>query len=171
LLRLSIRRGTPGNSALKAIRIVGIDVGILLRLVLREPPRRVVIPLSEAMELEISGRDQFNSRLKSLEAQFLASRRFRSVILGYYIPSYLSSIYLSQLDLLSRYVSSLMYLGPWLFSWVVLSAFWLREELSLCCSISLLWVDLFRLYSLFSWFCRKTSLEAMKMTKLASSTA
>lgn len=116
------KTGTPWNSALKAIGIVGIAVGILLRVVLREPPRRMVIVEHGVIEGQLIDHEPRHSRFRSAKAQFKTSfshilrmrsfwlltlaagaRQFSGNTFGYYMPSYLSSIYPSEPDLLSRY--------------------------------------------------------------------
>jgi sugar phosphate permease len=66
------KTGTPWNLAFRAIGIVGAVVGVFLRLVLREPPRRTVITLDDSSG-QMTAHQQRYSRLGSAKTQFLAS--------------------------------------------------------------------------------------------------
>ena len=117
------KTGTPWNTALKAIGIVGVVLGILLRLVLREPPRRFTLVPSN-IDIATGGQHERNSRSKLAEAKLQltatfghilrmhslwlltlssGARQFSGNVFGYYMPSYLSSIYPTQADILSNY--------------------------------------------------------------------
>jgi len=117
-----IKTGTPWNSALKAIGIVGIVVGVLLLLVLREPPRRQAVVISEVDNGGEIPYQPLRTRLGLAKAQLAASfshiirlrsfwllclssgaRQFSGNVFGYYMPSYLSSIYPAQPNILSNY--------------------------------------------------------------------
>jgi hypothetical protein len=121
------KTGTPWNKALKAIGIVGMVVGVLTRIVMREPPRRApIVPLAQATDPAIAqtasptGRKQW--KIAHAKTQFLASlshvmrlksfwlltlssgaRQFSGNVFGWYMPAYLTSIYPSEPNLLSNY--------------------------------------------------------------------
>jgi hypothetical protein len=121
------KTGTPWNTALKAIGIVGMVVAVLTRLIMREPARRApVVPLAQATDPAIAptacppGRK--NWKVAHAKKQFLASlshvvrlksfwlltlssgaRQFSGNVFGWYMPAYLSSIYPSEPNLLSNY--------------------------------------------------------------------
>jgi hypothetical protein len=121
------KTGTPWNKALKAIGIVGMVVAVVTRIVMREPARRVsIIPLAQATDPAIaspnSPSDRRNCKVAHAKTQLLASvshvvrlksfwlltlssgaRQFSGNVFGWYMPAYLSSIYPSEPDLLSRY--------------------------------------------------------------------
>ena len=117
-----IKTGTPWNSALKAIGIVGIVVGVMLLLVLREPPRRQAVIVSEVDNGGEVPYQPLRTRLGLAKAQLATSfshiirlrsfwlltlssgaRQFSGNVFGYYMPSYLASIYPSQPNILSNY--------------------------------------------------------------------
>jgi hypothetical protein len=115
------KTGTPWNDALKAIGIVGIVVALITRLLLREPPRRQL--LAKPIDAGADTRpDTLRSKLAQARTQLSASiqyiismrsfwiltlssgaRQFSGNVFGWYMPSYLSSIYPSETELLSRY--------------------------------------------------------------------
>ncbi|KIW12285.1 hypothetical protein PV08_09562 [Exophiala spinifera] len=115
---------TPWNSALKAIGIVGIVLAIITRLILREPTRQQIAAgklLPGASQMDDTedmhgtriehGHRMFKLALKQIISMksfwilTLASgaRQFSGNVFGWYMPSYLSSIYPTQTELLSRY--------------------------------------------------------------------
>ena len=117
-----IKTGTPWNSALKAIGIVGIVVGVLLLLVLREPPRRQAVVVSEVdnggeipyqplltrlglAKAQLATSFSHIIRLRSFWLLCLSSgaRQFSGNVFGYYMPSYLASLYPTQPNILSNY--------------------------------------------------------------------
>ncbi len=113
-----LKSKTPWNSALKAIGIVGIVVGVLVRVVIREPTRQTsLIMEGGAEDLSIS-----NIEHRSAKHEFLATlnhvmrmrsfwiltiaasfRQLSGNVFGYYMPGYLSALYPNQPDLLSHY--------------------------------------------------------------------
>ncbi|KAL6245527.1 hypothetical protein RBB50_007526 [Rhinocladiella similis] len=115
---------TPWNSALKAIGIVGIVLAVITRLTLREPIRKQIAvgKLSPEASQVAYTEDMHGTRLERGHRMFklalkqivsmksfwiltLASgaRQFSGNVFGWYMPSYLSSIYPTQTELLSRY--------------------------------------------------------------------
>ncbi|KAJ9620073.1 hypothetical protein H2204_012383 [Knufia peltigerae] len=116
---------TPWNSALKAIGIVGIVLAVITRLILREPTRKQIAvgKLSPDVSQVVGdtgdmhgtrlerGHRMFKLALKQIVSMksfwilTLASgaRQFSGNVFGWYMPSYLSSIYPTQTQLLSRY--------------------------------------------------------------------
>jgi MFS family permease len=120
------KTNTSWNVALKAIGIVGVVLAFVLRLVIREPKRRagVVVydrPVVTEGDAELLT-PNMSTRLKNAKTQLLASvshimrmrslwlltlssgaRQFSGNVFGYYMPSYLSAIYPTQLNLLSNY--------------------------------------------------------------------
>ena len=115
------RTDTPWNEALKAIGIVGVVIGVLIRVVIREPPRRSYLVADNGAEREIIEASQ-RSRLAKASTEFTAStkhifhmrslwllilssgaRQFSGNVFGYYMPSYLTSTYPDKSNLLSNY--------------------------------------------------------------------
>ena len=115
------RTDTPWNEALKAIGIVGVVVGVLIRIVLREPKRRSNIVAVDNTDEQIAEASQ-RSRLAKASTEFAVSlkyifrmrslwlltlssgaRQFSGNVFGYYMPSYLSSTFPDQTNLLSNY--------------------------------------------------------------------
>jgi hypothetical protein len=113
---------TPWNSAMKAIGIVGLVVGVLVRILIREPARQTSLKQGD----ERFGNDSSNCiatrSLRAAKIDFLAalshvlrmrsfwlltisagSRQLSGNVFGYYMPAYLSAIYPSQVNLLSHY--------------------------------------------------------------------
>ena len=121
------KTGTPWNEALKAIGIVGMVVGVLTRLIMREPPRRAsIVPLARATDPAIaptaSPTERKHWKVAHAKRQFVASlshvmrlksfwlltlssgaRQFSGNVFGWYMPAYLTSIYPSEPNLLSDY--------------------------------------------------------------------
>jgi len=118
------RTGTPWNDALKAIGIVGMVLAVITRCLLREPDRRsAIIPpaqiADEAIFAPSPGKDwKFTHAKRQIAASIsqivrmrsfwlltlsAGARQFSGNVFGYYMPSYLSSIYPSEANLLSRY--------------------------------------------------------------------
>ncbi|KEF51538.1 uncharacterized protein A1O9_12455 [Exophiala aquamarina CBS 119918] len=120
------RTHTPWNNALKAIGIVGMVVAVVTRLLLREPRRRRLLarPLytESSSGTNVDSDATLGSKLRQARTQLSASvkhvvmmksfwiltlaagaRQFSGNVFGWYMPSYLSSIYASQDQLLSRY--------------------------------------------------------------------
>jgi MFS family permease len=118
------KTGTPWNSALKAIGIVGMVLAVVTRILLREPKRRsAIVPLVQVTDDSIFAPPlEKNWKFAHAKRQIVASvsqivrmrsfwlltlsagaRQFSGNVFGYYMPSYLSSIYPSETTLLSRY--------------------------------------------------------------------
>jgi hypothetical protein len=118
------KTGTPWNNALKAIGIVGMVLAVVTRILLREPQRRsAIVPLARISDASIYAPPPDRSwkfthakkqivasvsqiaRMKSFWLLTLSAgaRQFSGNVFGYYMPSYLSSIYPSETNLLSRY--------------------------------------------------------------------
>lgn len=118
------KTGTPWNVALKAIGIVGMVLAVITRCLLREPERRcAIVPPVEANDASIfSPPPGKNWKFAHAKKQMAASvsqilrmrcfwlltlsagaRQFSGNVFGYYMPSYLSSIYPAEANLLSRY--------------------------------------------------------------------
>ena len=116
--------GTPWNDALKAIGIVGMVLAVFTRLILREPARRSsIMPIEQASDPSIfataptttkkiaHAKSQITAslsqiiRMRSFWLLTLSSgaRQFSGNVFGFYMPSYLSSIYPSEVQLLSNY--------------------------------------------------------------------
>lgn len=119
------KTGTPWNDALKAIGIVGLVLIVILRLVAREPGRNVLIVPAESIDTDYEtqldaiqstrSRNKLRSllfaavkhivRMKSFWILTLAAgaRQFSGNVFGYYMPSYLSSEYPAEPNILSNY--------------------------------------------------------------------
>lgn len=118
------KTATPWNDALRAVGIVGMVLAVITRCILREPKRRSgIIPQARLSDELISIHpSQKNWRFTHAKGQIAASvsqivrmrsfwlltlsagaRQFSGNVFGYYMPSYLSSIYPSEENLLSRY--------------------------------------------------------------------
>ncbi|KAL9130777.1 MAG: hypothetical protein Q9217_001125 [Psora testacea] len=118
------RSNTPWNTALIAIGIVGVIVAIFVRLLVREPRRQTSL-VSVAYPEQVGGYASSvstktklaNARI-DLAATFSYLLRMRSFwlltlsasfrqlsgnVFGYYMPTYLSTLYSSHANLLSRY--------------------------------------------------------------------
>jgi hypothetical protein len=118
------KTGTPWNDALRAVGIVGMVLAVITRCILREPERRSAItppalisdesilapPATRSWKFEHAKKQIIASvsqvaRMRSFWLLTLSAgaRQFSGNVFGYYMPSYLSSLYPSQTDLLSRY--------------------------------------------------------------------
>ncbi|KAL8990539.1 MAG: hypothetical protein Q9169_008094 [Polycauliona sp. 2 TL-2023] len=116
------RTGTPWNTALIAIGIVGVVVALLVRLVVREPKRQVSLVMHNNLNrrgdtsaavpsrLAIARKDilstfRYLAHMRSfwLLALSAALRQLGGNVFGYYMPAYLSNLFPSQTSLLSRY--------------------------------------------------------------------
>lgn len=116
------RTGTPWNTALIAIGIVGVVVALLVRVAVREPQRQISLvmaknlnhqgPTSAAVpsrlvtaRKDILSTFRYLARMRSfwLLALSAAFRQLAGNVFGYYMPSYLSNLYPSEASLLSRY--------------------------------------------------------------------
>lgn len=117
------KTGTSWQVAMRSIGITGIIVAVLLRLVLREPQRTRPIRqqgdegFAESAEHESERKDSamvlssltttvtFLIRLRSFWLLVLSAgmRQLAGNVFGYFMPGYLSSVYETVPDLLSRY--------------------------------------------------------------------
>jgi hypothetical protein len=118
------KTGTPWNDALKSIGIVGMVLAVITRCILREPERRssIVSPIHVSDESIFATPSKRNRNFTHAKRQIAASvsqivrmrsfwlltlsagaRQFSGNVFGYYMPSYLSSVYPSETNLLSRY--------------------------------------------------------------------
>jgi len=118
------KTNTPWNSALIAIGIAGIVVAILIRIFLREPLRQTSLisqdspthldhyrhGLSPQSSIYLAYGDalatfKYLSRMRSfwLLALSASFRQLSGNVFGYYMPTYLSDLYLSYPDILSKY--------------------------------------------------------------------
>jgi hypothetical protein len=116
------KTGTPWNDALRAVGIVGIVVAVITRLVVREPPRRQL--LAQPIDTTAPGHqpESFRSKLAQAKTQLFASveyvvsmksfwiltlssgaRQFSGNVFGWYMPSYLGSLYPNETELFSHY--------------------------------------------------------------------
>ena len=146
------RTNTPWNRALIAIGIVGVVVAVFVRLLVQEPPRqtslvRIGYPNQiGAHDSKVGMRTKLTNARADLSATFTYLIRMRSFwlltlsasfrqlsgnVFGYYMPTYLSTLYPSHANLLSRYgiivgvVGSVAVLSGGLLT----SIFWKRTKL------------------------------------------
>ncbi|KAK5150236.1 hypothetical protein LTR04_006859 [Oleoguttula sp. CCFEE 6159] len=114
-----LKSNTPWNSALKAIGIVGLVVGVLVRVAIREPIRQTSLITVEADNLNSSNVElpprsarhdflatvSYVMRMRSFWVLTIAAsfRQISGNVFGYYMPAYLSALYPSQPALLSYY--------------------------------------------------------------------
>ncbi|KAL8810989.1 MAG: hypothetical protein Q9223_004255 [Gallowayella weberi] len=116
------RTGTPWNTALIAIGIVGVVVALLVRVFVREPKRQISLVMANNLDYQGPTSAIVPSRVVTARKDMLSTFRyiahmesfyvlvlsagFRQLggnVFGYYMPSYLSKLYPSQPSLLSRY--------------------------------------------------------------------
>ncbi|KAL8686641.1 MAG: hypothetical protein Q9224_005385 [Gallowayella concinna] len=116
------RTGTPWNTALIAIGVVGVVVALLVRVFVREPKRQISLVMANNLNHQAPTSAAFPSRVVTGRRNMLSTFRyiahmrsfyllalsaaFRQLggnVFGYYMPSYLSNLYPSQPSLLSRY--------------------------------------------------------------------
>ena len=118
------RTGTPWNTALKAIGITGMIVALFVRLIVKEPRRQTSLvsgSYSEHVGLHQTSTSTLSkpkAAYQDLRATFAYILRMRSFwlltlsasfrqlsgnVFGYYMPTYLSTLYPSHPNLLSRY--------------------------------------------------------------------
>ena len=107
---------------MKAIGIVGVVVGLLIRLALQEPSRQhAIVHIDSDDSGEVSPQPRLSNlrfaktqlrtsfshilRMRSLWLLTLSSgaRQFSGNVFGYYMPTYISSTYPTQSDILSKY--------------------------------------------------------------------
>lgn len=118
------RTGTPWNTALKAIGITGMIVALFVRLIVKEPQRQTSlvsgnypehVGLHQTSNYDLSKPKAAYQDLRATFAYILRMRSFWLLTLsasfrqlggnvfGYYMPTYLSTLYPSHPNLLSRY--------------------------------------------------------------------
>ena len=118
------RTNTPWNTALIAIGITGVIVALFVRVLVREPRRQSALVRSAISnhlgvhEASASRKVKMFSAMADLRATcayvahmrsfwiLVLSASFRQLsgnVFGYYMPTYLSTLYPSHLNLLSRY--------------------------------------------------------------------
>ena len=118
------KTSTPWNVAMRAIGITGMVLAVITRLIIREPRRRCAIMYeSETADPVIfESSPRISSKLTLAQRQLKASisqvirmrsfwiltlssgaRQFSGNVFGWYMPSYLTSIYPKQTELLSHY--------------------------------------------------------------------
>lgn len=116
------RTKTPWNTALIAIGIVGVVVAILIRVLIREPWRQTSLISLDAFnslgEHSGSGSTKISYAYQDAKSTFSYLFRMRSFwllalsasfrqlsgnVFGYYMPTYLSDLYPSHTDILSKY--------------------------------------------------------------------
>ncbi|KAI4085981.1 MAG: hypothetical protein LQ348_004438 [Seirophora lacunosa] len=120
------RTGTPWNTALVAVGIVGVVIALLVRIFVREPKRQISLVMANNDRQQHPGSASASTALpvrlltarKNVLSTFRYLARMRSFYLltlsaafrqlggnvfGYYMPSYLSNLYPSEPSLLSRY--------------------------------------------------------------------
>ena len=146
------RTNTTWSTALIAIGIVGIVVALLVRLCVRDPPRQLslvdstyVNQLGKHSSDWPTGRKLVHARtdiaatfryilcmhsfwLLTLSAAF---RQLAGNVFGYYMPTYLSTLYPSHPNLLSRYGIIVGVVGSVavLLGGILTSAFWTRTKI------------------------------------------
>lgn len=118
------RSHTPWNTALIAIGIAGIVIAILVRILVREPPRQSALVRSSLVDHLGEHQDPAHRQSKVAHAVaglkatwgyvahmrsfwiLVLSASFRQLsgnVFGYYMPTYLSTLYATHPNLLSRY--------------------------------------------------------------------
>lgn len=146
------RTHTPWNTALIAIGIVGIVVAVLIRLLIREPSRQTSLIASSSLnsigahptlttsrtKLRLARTDlaaalNYILHMRSFHLLVLSAsfRQLSGNVFGYYMPTYLSTLYPSQPNLLSRYGIIVGVIGSVavLLGGVLTSFFWHRTKL------------------------------------------
>jgi MFS family permease len=144
------RTKTPWNTALIAIGIVGIVVAIFIRVLIREPWRQTSLISLDAFNSlgehsgSVSGtkisyayqdaKSTFSYLFRMRSFWLLAlSASFRQLsgnVFGYYMPTYLSDLYPSHPDILSKYGIIVGVVGSFavLLGGLITSAFWDRTK-------------------------------------------
>lgn len=118
------KTNTPWNTALIAIGIVGIVVAILIRILVREPWRQTSIvdqdypnhlgyhsqSVSSKAKSSLAYQDaratfEYLARMRSFWLLVLSAsfRQLSGNVFGFYMPTYLSNLYPSRPDILSKY--------------------------------------------------------------------
>lgn len=145
------KTSTPWNTALIAIGVVGVVVAVLIRLLVREPPRQTslvaasyrdhvgqhVPAVSTRKKLAYARSDMvatfsYIARMRSfwLLALSASFRQLAGNVFGYYMPTYLSTLYPSETQLLSRYGIIVGAVGSVavLLGGLLTSAFWQKTK-------------------------------------------
>ncbi len=146
------RTNTPWNNALIAIGIVGVIVALFIRLLVREPLRQTSLVNSVALNHlgehphltsttaklvfarnDLAATFSYIFRMRSFWLLTVSAsfRQLSGNVFGYYMPSYLSSLYPSHTDLLSRYGIIVGVVGSVavLLGGVLTSLFWRRTKM------------------------------------------
>ena len=146
------KTNTPWNTALIAIGIVGVVVAVFIRLLVREPPRQTSIiaieypdhlgehlpAVSTRTKLayarsDVSATISYLMRMRSFWLLVLSAsfRQLSGNVFGYYMPTYLSILYPSKTQLLSRYGIIVGTVGSVtvLLGGLLTSAFWRRTKM------------------------------------------
>ncbi|KAL8717183.1 MAG: hypothetical protein Q9225_005559 [Loekoesia sp. 1 TL-2023] len=142
---------TPWNTALIAIGIVGVVVALLVRIVVHEPRRQSALVQSFVSnnlgehEMPSSHKAKISNAITDLKATSAYIARMRSFwilvlsasfrqlsgnVFGYYMPTYLSTLFSSHPNLLSRYGIIVGVVGSVavLFGGLMTSMFWKRTK-------------------------------------------
>ena len=115
-----LKTDTPWNVAMKAIGITGIVVAVLVRLIIREPPRQISLVMEESRETQGNTSEElpiqsarhnflrtldYVMRMRSFWVLTIAAsfRQLSGNVFGYYMPGYLSSLYPDEKNVLSSY--------------------------------------------------------------------
>ena len=146
------RTNTTWSTALIAIGIVGIVVALFVRLCVREPSRQTSLVRSAHVNHLGKHSDDFSTKQKMVHARYdigatfhyilrmrsfwlltlsAAFRQLAGNVFGYYMPTYLSTLYPSHPNLLSRYGIIVGVVGSVavLLGGLLTSAFWSRTKL------------------------------------------
>lgn len=146
------RTNTPWSTALIAIGIVGIVVALFLRVCVREPRRQTSLVKSAYVNQLGKHSAGWSTKQKLLQARndiaatfhyllrmrsfwlLTLSAAFRQLagnVFGYYMPTYLSTLYPSHPNLLSRYGIIVGVVGSFtvLLGGLLTSAFWSRTKM------------------------------------------
>ena len=146
------RTNTPWNTALISIGIVGVVVALFVRTLVREPTRQTSLVKGAYLERvdQLSSAPITRTKIASARADLAAtfayllrmrsfwlltlSASFRQLsgnVFGYYMPTYLSTLYSSRSNLLSRYGIIVGVVGSVtvLLGGLLTSIFWSRTKL------------------------------------------
>ena len=146
------KTNTPWNTALIAIGIVGVVVALFIRVLVREPRRQTSLVMIEYPDHlgehlpAVSTKTRLAYARSDLSATFSYILRMRSFwllvlsasfrqlagnVFGYYMPTYLSTLYPDETELLSRYGIIVGVVGSVavLLGGLLTSAFWQRTKM------------------------------------------
>ena len=146
------RTNTPWNTALIAIGIVGVVIALFIRLLVREPQRQtslVIIAYPEHIgehtaavstrtkiayaRSDVSETFSYVLRMRSFWLLVLSAsfRQLAGNVFGYYMPTYLSTLYPLETELLSRYGIIVGVVGSVavLLGGFLTSAYWRRTKM------------------------------------------